>query len=118
MSEYQKGDLGTERSHFFPKAMHHTAESETVLIRVQALLSRIEEGIAYCKQQKELYPRMQQYADKISVLNAIKNYICGNIGLDLLEEYMMMYPKWDKNPEGVDINKLLQEALTFKGEPQ
>ncbi|WP_454782694.1 hypothetical protein [Legionella sp. WA2022007384] len=118
MSEYQKGASGANVNHFFPKALHHTEQSERILIQLQDLLSRIEEGIAYCKQQKEMYPRMQQYSDKISVLNAIKNYVCGNIGLDLLDEYLRMYPKWDKDSDVADMTALIHEARVFKDNSQ
>jgi hypothetical protein len=118
MSGYQKRDLGGDVSHFIPKALSYTDESERTLIQLQDLVGRIEEGIASCKRQKEMYPRMHQYSDKISVLNATKNYVCGNIGLDLLEEYMRMYPKWDKDPEVADTKALIHEARAFKGDPQ
>ncbi|PWY57564.1 hypothetical protein DGG96_00235 [Legionella qingyii] len=115
MSAYQKGDLGDTVSRFFSKSLHHTDESERISVQLQDLVGRIEAGIAYCKRQKEMYPRIQQYSDKISVLNATKNYVCGNIGLDLLEEYMRIYPKWDKDPEDEDTKALIYEARALKG---
>ncbi|KTD00223.1 hypothetical protein [Fluoribacter gormanii] len=116
MSAYQKGVLGDTVSHYFSKSLHHTEEFERMSCQLQNLVGRIEAGITFCKRQKERYPRLQQYSDKISVLNAAKNYVCGNIGLDLLEEYMRMYPKWDKDPEEADAEALIHEARAFKGD--
>lgn len=97
-----------------PTSLQNTDGSERILIQLQDLVNRIENEIEYCKKQKEKYPRVQLYSDKIWVLNATKNYVRGNIGLDILEEYMRIYPKWDKDSETSDTKTLVHEAISLK----
>ncbi len=119
MSEYHKRELGGDVSHFVsPKAQQNIEESKRTFIQLQDLVHRIEEEITHCKKQKEKYPKMQQYSDKILVLNATKNYVYGNIGYDILEEYMRIYPKWNTDSEASDTKALVYEAMVFKSDPQ
>ncbi|MBN9227560.1 MULTISPECIES: hypothetical protein [Legionella] len=116
MFEHQKD--GGERFVASAHALQKKITKSEVSIQLQALVSRIDEEIIHCKQQKEKYPRMQLYADKVSVLHATKSYLCGNIGFDLLEEYMRVYPKWDKSLEKSNAKTLIHEAIAFKSVPQ
>ncbi|MCW8408638.1 hypothetical protein OQJ13_06575 [Legionella sp. PATHC035] len=110
MSEHQKenkGGIGLFASLKAPPK--NTLESQ-----FQSLVNRIEDEITYCKQQKEKHPRFQNYSDQISVLNATRNFMYDNIGFNLLEEYMRIYPKWDKSFEASTTKILIHEAIAYK----
>ncbi|WP_392538789.1 hypothetical protein [Legionella sp. 227] len=114
MSEHQKEDMGGIGLFASSKA----PPKNTVESQFQSLLNRIEDEITYCKQQKEKRPRFQQYSDQLSVLNATRNYLYDNIGFNILEEYMRIYPKWDKSLQASTTKILINEAIAFKNGQQ
>lgn len=84
------------------------------VLKLQDLISRIETEIDYCNQQKAKYLIMQRFNHKIAVLRAAKNYLCGKIGSETLNEYMRLYPKWEKAFGASNTITLINEAIEFK----
>jgi hypothetical protein len=82
---------------------------------LRELAGRIQEEIIHCEQQRQKYPNIERYGHKVTVLNATKNYLCGNIDIDILHAYMDKYPKWNKAFGRSNIKNLVIEALDLKG---
>jgi hypothetical protein len=82
---------------------------------LQDLVNRIELEIEHCQKEKIENPKMTRYEHKIMVLNATKNYLCGNIDIDILNTYKQQYPKWNKAFGKSNTEVLVDEAVELKG---
>lgn len=85
-------------------------------VKLHDLVSQIKDRIDYFITQMKKHPKIQWYSHKIAVLNATKNYLYDNIGIDTLEDYKRVYPKWDKAVGVSNTRNLVNEAILFKND--
>ncbi|KTC92450.1 hypothetical protein OQJ18_10510 [Fluoribacter dumoffii] len=114
MAEHHKTEFDVTFFTSSKNLQKNNPEAEKIEVQLQDLIKRIEDEITCCQKQKEEHPRLQHYSDLLPVLNATRNYLCGNIGLNILEEYMQVYSKWNKPLGFTNTEALISEAIAFK----